>query len=120
MVHHSSDATAIGAQRTPRTAPPVADLPPELGGAVRPADHRRLYLRVLASGRWARIRRDAIARAGGRCERCGRQFGRRWRAKATVHHLHYETLGRETLADVEALCQLCHAEEHGTTPRWAR
>ncbi len=35
MVHHSPDATAIGAQRTPRTAPTAADTSPELGGAVR-------------------------------------------------------------------------------------
>ena len=120
MVHHSSDAIAIGATRTPRTAPPATGPLPELGGAVLPQDRQRLYRRVLASGRWARVRRDAIARAGGRCERCGRDFGRRWRARPSVHHKHYLTLGRETLADVEALCQLCHAQEHGTVPRALR
>ena len=120
MVHHSSDATAIGATRTPRTAPTAAGPLPELGGAVRTEDRRRLYRRVLASGRWARVKRDVIARAGGRCERCGRDFGRRWRARPTVHHLHYRTLGRESLDDVEALCNLCHAQEHGTVPRALR
>ena len=120
MVHHSSDATAIDAQRAPRTASTAALVTSELVGAVRAEEWRRVYRRVLASGRWARIRRDAIARAGGRCERCGRQFGRRWRARATVHHRHYGSLGRESLDDVEALCQLCHATEHGTAPRWSR
>ncbi len=120
MVHHSPDATAIGAQRTPRTAPTAADTSPELGGAVLPEERRRLYRRVLASGRWARVRRDAIARAGGRCERCGRDFGRRWRARPTVHHRHYRTLGFESLDDVEALCNLCHSEEHDQVPRALR
>ena len=120
MVDHSPDATANGAQRSPRDAPTAAELLHELGGLVRPEDRARLYRRVLASGRWARIKRDAIARAGGRCERCGRDFGRRWRARPTVHHLHYGTLGRESLADVEALCQLCHAHEHGYVPRALR
>jgi 5-methylcytosine-specific restriction endonuclease McrA len=87
---------------------------------VRVLDRHRLYRRVHASGRWQRIRRDALARSGGFCERCGRQFGRRWRARATVHRRQDVELGHETVADVEALCQLCHAEEHGFVPAWAR
>ncbi len=111
MVHHSPDATADGAELSPRNAPTGPQCPPEL---------QKLHRRVLASGRWARVRYEALLRAGGHCERCGRQFGRRWRARPTIHHLHYATLGRETLADVEALCQLCHADVHGYVPKEVR
>ena len=33
-----------------------------------------------------------------------------------VHHLHYQTLGHETLNDVQGLCSRCHRYCHGLLP----
>lgn len=42
----------------------------------------------------------------GSCERCGAVSG------LSVHHRHYQTLGRETPADLVCLCGVCHRQEH--------
>jgi len=55
---------------------------------------------------------DAIARfivrkrARGKCERCGLGL------PLDLHHLHYRTVGRETPADLLALCRDCHDAAH--------
>ena len=67
--------------------------------------HSREYTEHLASPAWRRIRESALARAGGRCERCGKPFGSH---DLEVHHRHYDTLGRESLSDVVVLCRPCH------------
>ena len=30
-----------------------------------------------------------------------------------IHHLHYLNFGKETLDDVQVLCDICHSETHG-------
>lgn len=84
---------------------------------------RERYQRYLQTPHWHKTRLRVLARAGGRCE------GEIWweattkdpggyatRCKATdglhVHHLHYNTLGHERLADLVCLCAACHAFEH--------
>jgi 5-methylcytosine-specific restriction endonuclease McrA len=74
------------------------------------------YTSYLATAHWVRKREEALQAAGYRCERCGfygqrDQDGRRH--GLDVHHLTYERLGHEHLADLETLCRTCHREEHG-------
>lgn len=67
------------------------------------------YQRYLASREWA-VRREVVrARSGGRCERCIR------RPMNAVHHLTYERIGRESLEDLQAICNVCHAFLSGKT-----
>ncbi len=67
--------------------------------ARRRAWYRDVYLR---SPYWRARRARAIARAGGRCERCGVT------GRLEVHHLTYARLGRERDRDLRALCHGCH------------
>jgi hypothetical protein len=64
------------------------------------------YEAVMRSGGWRRRRRQAIRRAGRRCEQCGE------RGPLDVHHVTYDRLGREAPGDVIALCPTCHARTH--------
>ncbi|MGH3056614.1 MAG: HNH endonuclease [Gaiellaceae bacterium] len=69
------------------------------GGVIRPAS-LPLYLKTEW---WAQLRRVVRARAGGRCEECGR------RGPVEVHHRHYLTLCFEDpYRDLDALCRWCH------------
>ena len=46
------------------------------------------------------------------CERCHEY----WHVKYMhTHHKHYDSLGNESMEDLECLCQWCHAAEHGKT-----
>ena len=66
----------------------------------------QFYREHLNSRLWAMFRAYALEAAEHRCERC-------WRpVKLRVHHLHYETVGRESLDDVKVLCGTCHRVEH--------
>ncbi len=62
------------------------------------------YNEYLQSEEWQAIRRRAIEHACGVCEECGET------ESLEVHHLHYETLGHESISDLQVLCPLCHAE----------
>jgi 5-methylcytosine-specific restriction endonuclease McrA len=64
------------------------------------------YQKHLTSDYWRHIRRQALQRAGYHCERrpCGNSLG------LQVHHLHYGSLGREALEDVQVLCDACHRQ----------
>jgi 5-methylcytosine-specific restriction endonuclease McrA len=65
------------------------------------------YNEYLQSPEWQGLRRLAITKAGGRCQRCGEYRG------LQVHHLTYERRGWEQIQDVEAVCSRCHRQEHG-------
>lgn len=67
------------------------------------------YRDHLASRAWRLRRREAIERAGGKCERCGST----WRL--TAHHKTYDRLGAELPEDLEVLCGACHINEHRET-----
>jgi hypothetical protein len=67
------------------------------------ARRRRAYDAYLQSDKWKQRRAACIARADGRCERCGCETDR-----FEIHHKHYRTFGREPLKDLEALCPRCH------------
>jgi hypothetical protein len=59
------------------------------------------YVAYLRSPEWATRRAEALARAGGRCERCGAPA-------REVHHRTYERVGAERPEDLQALCAPCH------------
>jgi len=83
-------------------------------GKVWRGRHSPLYERHVAgqSPAWRATRVRVLARAGGRCEGCGRVA-----PALDVHHLPYDRLGRERLADLKALCDACHLKAHGRR-RW--
>lgn len=65
------------------------------------------YLKHLQSKRWANSRAQCLKRDGYKCARCNS-------TKALqAHHLTYERLGNERLADLITLCRTCHEQEHG-------
>lgn len=69
------------------------------------AEHSSPYASYLKSSAWKRVRKAAIARVHGICERCGRtEYSRR----LEVHHKTYERLGCERSDDLVVLCTECH------------
>lgn len=74
--------------------------------AIRVSEGRgtnELYRRYMRSPEWAAKRSQVLARAKLRCEGCN-AFG----VALEVHHLRYDSLGFEPLADLQALCGGCH------------
>lgn len=65
------------------------------------------HSRHLQSPQWAATRAQKLAEVGNRCERCKTTFA------LQVHHRTYVNVPRERMEDLEALCRLCHEEEHG-------
>ncbi len=74
------------------------------------------YERYLRSDWWLHRRREALFRAGQKCERCGWIEPPRSRLRLEVHHLTYVRLGREWPDDLVVLCPDCHATAHGLPP----
>jgi hypothetical protein len=71
---------------------------------------RNLSLHLL-SPYWADLKARVRESRGNRCERCKRRRSRRlW---LTLHHKHYDTLGHESIRDVELLCDRCHRHRRG-------
>ena len=87
--------------------------------ARQQAKKRAAYKSYLSSAAWKAIRKAALERAGGRCEReCTvRENWITWvhrceeTEKLTVHHLTYARFGGDELPDdLLVLCQSCHRE----------
>jgi 5-methylcytosine-specific restriction endonuclease McrA len=84
-------------------------------GALRHGARRRHSLRYrlyLRSPMWRMRRRLWILQARGRCQDCGRWWGRR----LTIHHLTYRRLGHERRKDIRVLCWRCHHARHDFRP----
>jgi 5-methylcytosine-specific restriction endonuclease McrA len=61
------------------------------------------YREYLESPRFTELRREAIARDGGRCRLCGSRMA------LEVHHRDYSTVGTpDELEDLTTLCADCH------------
>ena len=60
------------------------------------------YQRYLASRAWGLLREAVRVRSDNSCEHCFIA------PQQAVHHLTYENIGHETLADLLAVCNLCH------------
>lgn len=61
------------------------------------------YSEYLHSDEWQRKRNRRLAMSGGRCEACGSN------KRVEVHHLTYEHIYNEEMADLLPLCFLHHA-----------
>lgn len=73
--------------------------------------NREAYKLYLLTEHWHRLRSEAIERDGNRCVRC------EWPVRLQVHHKVYRKTPQDTLlADLETLCEKCHAREHGKAP----
>lgn len=66
---------------------------------------KREYLEYLETPEWHAVRKQALARARYRCERC------QGCGPLHVHHITYIRIGREYLDDLEVLCENCHRAE---------
>lgn len=64
------------------------------------------YRSYLASPAWQAVRAQVLARDGYHCTVCSETDA------LHVHHLTYERVGREALADVTVTCSGCHYELH--------
>lgn len=71
----------------------------------KPKTTKDEYKEYIASAKWKRIRDAKIESVGGVCERCGIS---RFSVILEVHHLHYRTLKKERLEDLQVLCHDCH------------
>ena len=67
----------------------------------------RYHGEYLKTTHWANLREKKIAKAKGRCQKCGDPY------RLCVHHLTYENVGHEPLIDLVVLCYRCHAVTHG-------
>lgn len=56
---------------------------------------------------WQEVRRLKYKQAGGRCEKCNS------RKKLETHHIHYRSLHKEKLSDLQLLCSRCHTRGSG-------
>lgn len=62
----------------------------------------RKYQRYLKSESWHRRKQRKLKQVGYKCEMC------KSRHNLEAHHLHYNTLGKETNSDLQILCDICH------------
>ena len=62
------------------------------------------YKAYMRSDEWKALRQKKLEACQHKCE-CE---GGCYREATQVHHLHYETLGEESLEDLQALCAKCH------------
>lgn len=67
---------------------------------------RNWYAAYLASFAWTKKRGEVLARDGYACKFCGAPAGQ-------VHHLTYDNVSHEDLADLVSVCRACHEQEHG-------
>ena len=66
----------------------------------------RSYESYIRSDDWGRKRKQAIEFYGGRCALCGDKDD------IHVHHINYETLGKEEMLDLTLLCEYHHNDFH--------
>lgn len=67
---------------------------------------RGTYRDYLKSPQWAKKRQKAFRYHGRKCNICGRT------ENLQVDHLHYRTLFREAMTDLQILCRGCHENKH--------
>lgn len=68
--------------------------------------HPPNYVHYLNSKHWQHKRKETLKYYGGKCTDCEGV------ANLQVHHLNYDRLGRERMADLQVLCADCHASKH--------
>jgi 5-methylcytosine-specific restriction endonuclease McrA len=79
----------------------------ELCNAIERSTRRMRYVAYLGSDEWKKKRRDALERAGSRCQLCNRP------GELQTHHRTYERVPRrERASDLTVLCVDCHSWFH--------
>ena len=112
-VHNNADSRANSAVKA-ATRSAVTVMPQDIPDWKRltPEKARAMpYDAYLRTPYWQTVRRNNIARAGGRCRDCGRSD-----QVLQVHHLSYEFLGREDDRYLVVLCATCHEKRHDIAP----
>lgn len=71
---------------------------------------KMFYLAYIRSTAWKLRKAERMTLANGTCECCG------FASAVEVHHLSYDRLGDEALADMLALCSDCHRAQHDGRP----
>ena len=78
------------------------------------------YQKYIHSKEWKVKRQEKLEACNHRCE-CE---GGCYRKATQIHHLHYDTLGDESMEDLQALCPKCHMQKsrikgfYGSVPRY--
>lgn len=65
------------------------------------------YKAYMRSSQWKEKRQAKLEACNSKCE-CE---GRCTREATQIHHLHYDTLGNESMDDLQALCPKCHMQK---------
>lgn len=65
------------------------------------------YRNYLHSNHWKAVRSQKLKEVNHTCEGCGVNY-----AQLEVHHTHYNSLGNESMRDLQALCRDCHQKVH--------
>jgi hypothetical protein len=108
-------AILIAFKATHDEAAQLADRPVLHAEPYSETEHLRSlpYSAYLRSPHWTAVRREALNRAGNRCQICNRA------ELLQVHHRTYERVGAERPADVIVLCDVCHSNHHNKPRRSA-
>jgi 5-methylcytosine-specific restriction endonuclease McrA len=79
------------------------------------------YKEYMNSQEWENKRQEKLASVGHRCEMHGEVKLGWFQVACTgplqVHHLHYRTLGNESMGDLQALCYGHHQRQHKHMPK---
>lgn len=67
------------------------------------------YQERLNSSEWKKLRTELIAKNNNYCQNCKTFFPS---YQLNLHHKHYRTVGQETEADLQVICQSCHKKYH--------
>jgi len=78
-----------------------------LAQQARTAQLYKMGAKYMEQPEWKQQRRQALARAGYRCQACSRH-----NTTLDVHHNNYENYGNERPQDLIALCRPCHQRLH--------
>ena len=65
------------------------------------------YKKYMRSKEWKAKRQEKLEACDHKCE-CE---GGCYRKATQIHHLHYDTLGEESMEDLQALCPKCHMQK---------
>ena len=78
-------------------------------------NHSVEYDRYMKSPQWAAKREERLRLDGNHCVMCGRSNGLQKDGVTPilqVHHISYQRLGNEPMADLVSLCPTCHKRIH--------
>ena len=74
------------------------------------------YQKYMRSKEWKAKRQEKLEVCDHKCE-CE---GGCYRKATQIHHLHYDTLGDESMKDLQALCPKCHMQKSRVTGFYGR